>query len=128
MALPATRRLQQIAVADIAQFTALVIERRESFLGQRIDIASDELTVATVAAQISEETGRHIEYTAIAVDAVRQQSEDVARMYEWFDRVGYDADVVGLRWRYPEVDWHRFDTWVREQEWPATVVSATVPG
>ena len=29
MALPATRRLQMIAVADIAQFTALVIERRE---------------------------------------------------------------------------------------------------
>src|SRR3989475_8301499 len=44
MALPATRRLQQIALADIAQFNALVIERRESFLGKRIDIASDELT------------------------------------------------------------------------------------
>jgi len=26
-------------------------------------------------------------------------------MFEWFDRVGYDADVVGLRWLYPEVDW-----------------------
>src|SRR6476619_325228 len=47
MALPATRRLQQIAVADIAQFTTLVIERRERFLGLRIDIASDELTGAT---------------------------------------------------------------------------------
>ena len=39
MALPATRRLQQIAVADIARFTALVIERRGNFLGKRIDIA-----------------------------------------------------------------------------------------
>jgi uncharacterized protein YbjT (DUF2867 family) len=125
MALPATRRLQQIAVADIAQFTALVIERRESFLGKRIDIASDELTVARVAAEISEETGRHIEYTALPVDAVRQQNEDVARMYEWFDRVGYDADVVGLRSIYPEVDWHRFSTWAREQEWPATAVPMT---
>ena len=57
MALPATRRLQQIAVADIAQFTALVIERRESFLGKRIDIASDELTGATAAAAISEVSG-----------------------------------------------------------------------
>src|SRR5437879_8943287 len=33
MALPATRRLQQIAVADIERFTALVIERRERFVG-----------------------------------------------------------------------------------------------
>src|SRR5450432_997651 len=125
MALPATRRLQQIAVADIAQFTALVIERRESFLGKRIDIASDELTVATVAADISAKTGRHIEYTALPVDAVRQQNEDVARMFEWFDRVGYDADVVGLRSLYPEVDWHRFSTCAREQDWPATAVLTT---
>src|SRR6266550_4435453 len=111
MALPATRRLQQVAVADIAQFTALVIERRESFLGKRIDIASDELTVATAAAAISEASGRHVEYTALPIDAVRQWNDDLARMFEWFDRVGYDADVVGLRWLYPEVDWHRFSDW-----------------
>jgi uncharacterized protein YbjT (DUF2867 family) len=117
IAVPATRRLQQIAVADIAQFTALVIERRESFLGKRIDIASDELTLATVAAAISEVSGRHIEYTALPIEAARQQNEDLARMYEWFDRVGYDADIVGLRSLYPEVDWHRFSVWAREQSW-----------
>jgi uncharacterized protein YbjT (DUF2867 family) len=115
LALPATRRLQQIAVADIAQFTALVIERRESFVGKRIDIASDELTVATAAAIISEVSGRPMAYTAIPIDALRQFNEDQARMFEWFDRVGYDADVVGLRSLYPEVDWHRFSVWAREQ-------------
>jgi uncharacterized protein YbjT (DUF2867 family) len=125
MALPATRRLQQIAVADIAQFAALVIARREGFLGKRIDIASDELTLATVAAELSEESGRHIEYTALPIDAVRRQNEDLARMYEWFDRVGYDADVVGLRWLYPEVDWHRFNTWASEHEWSAAGVPTT---
>jgi uncharacterized protein YbjT (DUF2867 family) len=117
MALPATRRLQQIPVEDIAQFTALVIERRESFLGKRIDIASDELTLTTVAAAISEASGRPIKYTAIPIAAARAQSEDLARMYEWFDRVGYDADVVGLRALYPEVSWHRFVDWAREQRW-----------
>jgi uncharacterized protein YbjT (DUF2867 family) len=117
MALPATRRVQQIAVSDIAQFTALVIERRESFLGKRIDIASDELTGVTAAEAISEASGRHIKYSALPIDAVRQQNEDAARMFEWFDRVGYDADVVGLRSLYPEVDWHRFSTWARAQDW-----------
>jgi uncharacterized protein YbjT (DUF2867 family) len=128
MALPATRRLQQIAVADIAQFIALVIERRENFLGKRIDIASDELTSLTVAAAISEAAGRSIEYTARPIDTMRQLNEDQARMFEWFDRVGYDADVVGLRSLYPEVDWHSFNTWVREQEWPAAGAPATVRG
>jgi uncharacterized protein YbjT (DUF2867 family) len=122
MALPATRRLQQIAVGDIAQFTALVIERRERFLGQRIDIASDELTGATASAAISEVAGRHIEYTALPIDGVRQWNADLARMFEWFDRVGYDADVVGLRSLYPEVNWHRFSVWAREQDWSASAV------
>jgi uncharacterized protein YbjT (DUF2867 family) len=124
MALPATRRLQQIAVADIAQFTALVIESRESFFGKRIDIASDELTMATAVAAISEVSGRHIEYTSLPVDTVRQWNEDLARMFEWMDRVGYDADIVGLRWLYPEVDWHRFSNWAREQDWSAIAVPA----
>jgi uncharacterized protein YbjT (DUF2867 family) len=119
IAVPATRRLQQIAVADIAQFAALVIERRESFVGKRIDIASDELTMTTAAATISDVSGRHIEYTALPIDSVRQFNKDLARMYEWFDSVGYDADVVGLRWLYPEVDWHRFSVWAREQDWSA---------
>jgi uncharacterized protein YbjT (DUF2867 family) len=124
-AVPATRRLQQIALGDIAQFTALVIERRENFLGKRIDIASDELTLTTAAEAVSEASGRHIEYTALPIDAVRQWNEDQARMLEWFDRVGYDADVVGLRWLYPEVDWHRFSTWAREQDWSAIVPVTT---
>jgi uncharacterized protein YbjT (DUF2867 family) len=125
IAVPATRRLQQIAVADIAQFAALIIERRESFLGKRIEIASDELTLATAAAAISKASGRRIEYTALPIDAVRQYNEDLARMYEWFDRVGYDADIVGLRSLYPEVDWHRFSIWAREQDWSALAVPAT---
>jgi uncharacterized protein YbjT (DUF2867 family) len=118
MAMPATRRLQQIAVADIAKFTALVIERRESFLGKRIDIASDELTGATLSAALSKVSRRKIEYTAVPIEAMRQQNDDVARMFEWFDRVGYDADVVGLRVQYPEVGWHRFSDWAREHTWP----------
>ena len=106
-------------------FRSLVIERRESFLGKRIDIASDELTSATAAATISEASGRRIEYTALPIDAVRQQNEDLARMFEWFDRVGYDADIVGLRSLYPEVEWHSFSTWAREQDWSAITVPAT---
>jgi len=65
-------------------------------------------------------SGRRIEYTALPIDAARQQNEDLARMLEWFDHVGYDADIVGLRSLYPEVAWHRFSDWAREQEWPAS--------
>ena len=44
IALPATRPLQQVALSDMAAFTALVLENREGFVGRRVDIASDELS------------------------------------------------------------------------------------
>jgi uncharacterized protein YbjT (DUF2867 family) len=122
MALPATRRLQQIAVADIAKFAALVMERRDDFAGKRIDIASDELTGTTSAELLSKAAGRPVTYTEIPIDAMRKQSEDSAKMFEWFERVGYDADVVGLRTLYPEVGWHRFGDWTREQNWSTGAV------
>jgi hypothetical protein len=34
-------------------------------------------------------------------------------MYEWFDRVGYTADVAGLRRDYPEVGWSTLEDWAR---------------
>ena len=45
--------------------------------------------------------------------------EDGARMFEWFDRVGYSADIGALRREHPEVGWHTFEAWAREQDWSA---------
>ena len=126
MAMPASRRLQQIAVADIGRFAAHVIDRPNEFLGARIDIASDELTGATAARILSRASGRDVEYVQLPIDAVRQWNEDLATMFEWFDRVGYDADIVGLRTRYPEIGWHRFEAWAAEQDWAGTPASAAV--
>src|SRR6266487_1463208 len=52
--------LQHIALENIAEFSTLVLERRNSFLGKRIDIASDELTGEQAAKILSEELGRKI--------------------------------------------------------------------
>lgn len=125
MAMPATRRLQQIAVADIGRFVAHVIERPNEFLDARIDIASDELTGATAARVLGRASGRSVEYAELPIDGVRRWNEDLAKMFEWFDRVGYDVDIVGLRTRYPEIGWHRFEAWAAEQSWAPAPVAAT---
>src|ERR1700746_2029968 len=44
MAWPASRSLQQISVVDIGAFVAAVIERGDTVVGRRFDIAGDELT------------------------------------------------------------------------------------
>lgn len=38
-------------------------------------------------------------------------------MYDWFNRVGYSADIAGLKRSYPQVHWHSFPTWAAAQPW-----------
>jgi uncharacterized protein YbjT (DUF2867 family) len=120
-ALPGDRQLEQIAVEDIGKFAALMIEQRDRFAGQRIDVASDELDGNEQADVLSEILGREVRYHEVPLDALRQQSEEMALMYEWFDRVGYDADILALRETYPEVGWHTFEDWARKQDWAAAL-------
>jgi uncharacterized protein YbjT (DUF2867 family) len=117
MALPASRSLQQISVADIGAFVAAVIERSDTVFGRRFDIAGDELTGEEVAAILSKVTGRKVHYEGFPPDVLRAQSEDMARMFEWFDSSGYAADIKSLRRDFPEVAWHTFEQWAREQDW-----------
>jgi uncharacterized protein YbjT (DUF2867 family) len=117
MSLPAERKLQAIALANIASFDAQVLERRDAFLGRRINIASDELSISDYAAIISEASGRQINYGRTPLEQVRQFSEDLAAMQSWFDRVGYSADIEGLRRDFPKVGWIRFRDWAAEQDW-----------
>ena len=117
MALPASRFLQQITVADIGAFVAAVIERGDTVFGRRFDIAGDELTGEEAAAMLSKVTGREVHYEGFPPDVLRAQSEDMARMFEWFDHTGYTADIKGLRRDFPEVKWHTFEEWARKQDW-----------
>lgn len=119
MPMPADRPLQQIPVEDIGRFAALVIDRREAFFGRRIDIASDELTGARLAEILSAALHRPIQYFAVPVAAVKAQSEDMGLMFEWFDRVGYSADLAGLRRDYPEVGWRTVAEWAKDAPWGA---------
>ncbi len=70
-ALPAGSTLQGIAVADIGAFASLVLERRDAFLGRRVDIASDELTGAEYAEVVARASGRPISYSEVPLEQVR---------------------------------------------------------
>jgi uncharacterized protein YbjT (DUF2867 family) len=117
MALPTNRSLQQIAVADIGAFVSAVIERGDTVFGRRFDIAGDELTGEEAAAILSKVTGRKVHYEGFPPGVLRAQSEDTALMFEWFDSTGYAADIKSLRRDFPEVKWHSFEPWARQQDW-----------
>jgi uncharacterized protein YbjT (DUF2867 family) len=118
MALPSSRPLQQTALSDIAAFTALVLENRDRFGGRRVDIASDELAGEKAAEILTRVTGREIHYVELSLEQVRQaMGEDGARMFEWFDQVGYSADIEALRRENGGIGWHTFEDWAKEQNW-----------
>jgi uncharacterized protein YbjT (DUF2867 family) len=118
-AMPPKRVLQLVALADIGAFVAALAERREQVFGKRFDFAGDELSGEEQAKILSEAIGRPIGYQEIPIAAARQQSEDAALMFEWFDRVGYDVDIAALRRNFPEVRWHSFADWARAFDWSA---------
>jgi uncharacterized protein YbjT (DUF2867 family) len=89
------RVIQLIAVADIGAFVAALIERRDRVFGKRFDLAGDELSGEEQAKIFSRAIGRPINYQEVPIVAARQQSEDVAIMFEWFDRVGADVLQTG---------------------------------
>lgn len=116
-AMPAKRVLQLVTLLDIGAFVAALVERRERVFGKRFDFAGDELSGEDQAKILSQAIGRPINYQEIPIAVARQQSEDAALMFEWFDRVGYDVDIAGLHRDFPEVRWHSFADWAREFDW-----------
>jgi uncharacterized protein YbjT (DUF2867 family) len=117
LALPlsSSRILQQSALENIAEFSALVLERHKPFLGKRIDIASDEVTGEQAAEILSIEIGNRIRYVHIPLGQVHQANEDMARMYEWYEKVGTGIDIKSLHQEYPEVNWLTFNDWARSR-------------
>jgi uncharacterized protein YbjT (DUF2867 family) len=111
------RKLQMISLPEIAEFTTLAVEQRRSFRGKRINIASDELPPTEIARRISETAGTRLSYYPVPLDQVRQQSEDFAKMYDWFNRVGYSVEIPKLKRDYPQVHWSSFQEWSEKQDW-----------
>jgi len=102
--------LQQISVQNIAEFSAMVIESPERFLGKRIDIASDEVTGQKATEILSSVLDQKIKYSQIPAP-----NEDLARMFEWFEKVGTGIDISSLQREYPAVNWITFKDWARSK-------------
>jgi uncharacterized protein YbjT (DUF2867 family) len=96
---PATK-LQMIAVDDIGRFAAYAFTQPEQLRGAAIEIAGDAVSMNEAAATLGEAFGRTIHVVQQPIEEIRKTSEDLALMAEWFERVGYDADIPQLRATY----------------------------
>jgi uncharacterized protein YbjT (DUF2867 family) len=111
-ALKPETRLQMIAVDNIGAYGALAFVRAAELNRQEIDLGGDARTMPETAALLSEGLGRKIDFVRIPIEEVRKHSDDTAIMLEWFDRVGYSADIAGIEKKYG-VRPIRLAEWVR---------------
>lgn len=108
--------LQMIAVADIGKYGRVAFEQHAELNGQAIDIAGDSLTMPEAAAIISRVAGRTVTHFQVPIEEVRKFSEDFALMLEWFDRVGYEADIAANAARFG-IEPTGFAQWAATADW-----------
>jgi uncharacterized protein YbjT (DUF2867 family) len=113
------RPVQMVNMDDLSTFVTHVIEEPSRFSHRRINVASDSVSQAEIARVLSELAARPMAYQRIPIEALRAQSGDLSKMYEWMELTGYTADIEGLRREYPQVGWHRFRDWAALQDWPS---------
>jgi len=115
--LPPDRPLQQVAMADLAGFCAIAIERGETFTGTRWEIASDVLTGEEEAQTMTRALGRPIGYVGVPP----AQAGGMAPFFQFLNDEGFAADIKRLREEYPEVGWLTFEAWARSQDWDSVL-------
>jgi uncharacterized protein YbjT (DUF2867 family) len=110
---PATK-LQMIAVKDIGEYGAHAFIDAKKLNGKAIDLAGDAVTMPKAAETLSKGLGKKIEFVPVPIEEVRKNNKDFAVMLEWFDRVGYNADIDGLA-RELGVKPTKLDEWASKQ-------------
>jgi uncharacterized protein YbjT (DUF2867 family) len=132
MPVPRHFKMQQVAVVDIARFAVLVLEQRERFLGKRIDIYSDAVSGQDMADTLSRVLGRPLEYVEASFAEINpllgklfKDAKPLARLPEGATAdklpqgMPHPVDLAALHREYPEVGWHTFEAWAREQDFSA---------
>lgn len=111
------RKLAMVALRDIGEFATAAFVRPQDFLGQAIDLAGDEQTMPQVAEHLSRVMGRAIRFQEFPLDkAEAAMGHDLATMFRWFNEVGYQIDVAGLK-RTFGLPLTTFAEWVKTVDW-----------
>src|ERR1700683_4837433 len=95
-ALGLATQLQMIAVEDIGWVGARALTDFAALNRRESDLAGDVRTMPEAAEMLTEALGRPIAFAQTPIEQVQQYSKDMAVMLEWFERVGYRADIAGL--------------------------------
>jgi uncharacterized protein YbjT (DUF2867 family) len=120
--------LQMVTYDDLGHAAAVAIANPEEFVGESIDLAGDERSLAETAEILTEVTGRDVEAVHVPIeDAYETFGEEFTVMCEWFNEVGYSADVPALEARFG-FEFSTIEDYLGEAGWADKRGMDSVPG
>ena len=107
---------QWIAASDIGFFVGEAFDRPQEWLGETVEIAGDQLTIAEYVQVLSDAAGVDVRYEQITWGAYEERAgHEMSVMLRWFDEVGYGVDIASLRSRYPDL--LTYEQFLAKQGW-----------
>ncbi|MFC7028282.1 NmrA/HSCARG family protein [Halomicroarcula sp. GCM10025324] len=120
--------LQMVSNDDVGRAAAVALANPGDFVGEAIDLAGDERTLEETAAVLSSVTGVDVEAVHVPIeDAYETFGEEFTVMCEWFNEVGYSADVDALEDRFG-FEFTDLETYLEDHGWADKDGMASVPG
>jgi uncharacterized protein YbjT (DUF2867 family) len=109
--LPPNRPLQQLARQDLGAFVAKVLRDPRPYVRQRIELASDAVTPAQMAEELSAAMGRPLHHEQTPLESI--SSPDMHAMWRFLNGPGYRVDIPALHSANPDVAWTSFADWAQ---------------
>jgi uncharacterized protein YbjT (DUF2867 family) len=110
------RELHFIAIHDIGFLVGEAFDDPQEWLGKAVNVAGDSMSVEAYVGTYSAVMGRDVVYTQLPLEQYLQTMPQPLRpLFQWYDEVGYSADVAGLRERYPNLI--TLDEYLRATGW-----------
>ena len=120
--------LQIIDVDDLGRAAAVAFEAPDEHVGERYELAGDDRTLEETADALSAVTGVDVDAYHVPIeDAYEEFGEEFTVMCEWFNEVGYDADIDALEERFG-FEFRTLEGYLRENGWAEKEGMAAVPG
>jgi uncharacterized protein YbjT (DUF2867 family) len=105
---PAGRRFQQVATADVVALVVRAVEHPGA-LPARIEVAGDTVSADDTAAALT--AALHRPFTVEPADPAGL-GPAMAALFRWLGEADDRVDVAALRRDHPDVAWHTFATWI----------------
>jgi len=120
--------LQMVDVDDVGHAAATAFERPDAFVGDRVALAGDELTLEETAEVLSDVTGVDVDPVHVPIeDAYESFGEEFTVMCEWFNEVGYSADIDANEGTFG-FEFTTLSEYLERHDWADKDGMASVPG